>query len=86
MSYANTSRGKGMTSGKGLLSGKGPSTGKSGVQMLKSDQRKPPHTSQDVNVGTVIAKGRTGIMIFSPACSGMRAGIQIIPNNGKSAS
>jgi hypothetical protein len=30
-------------------------------------------------VGTVIVKGRTGIMIFSPARSGMRAGIQKIP-------
>jgi hypothetical protein len=42
MSYANTSKGKGMTSGKGLSSGKGSSTGKGGVQMLTSDQKAPP--------------------------------------------
>ena len=42
MSYANTSRGKGMTSGKGLSSGKGPSIGKGGGQMLTSDQKAPP--------------------------------------------
>ncbi len=41
MSYANTSRGKGMTSGKGLSSGKGRSIAKGGVQMLTSDQKAP---------------------------------------------
>jgi hypothetical protein len=46
MSYANTSRGKGMTSGKGLSSGKGPSIGKGGVQMLTSDQREPPSVNK----------------------------------------
>ncbi len=81
MSYTNTSRGKGMTSGKGLSSGKGPSIGMGGVQMLTSDQKAPhPSTSQDESVGTVTFKGRTGIMIFSPARSGMRAGIQTVPN------
>jgi hypothetical protein len=46
MSYANTSRGKGMMSGKGLSSGKGSSTGKGVVQVLTSDHQATPPTSR----------------------------------------
>jgi hypothetical protein len=74
-------QGKGMTSGKGLSSGKGPTIGKGGVKMLTSDRRQPhPLTSRYGNVGTVIAKGRTGILIFPHAHCEIRAGIQKLMN------